>query len=97
MRRYVPLAITIFAVGAFVALGWLLYLSMAIGEEPHPITAMKISFPGLFVGYLLSPTQGTTGWMIYVLFALTTIANGIIYALIAVGAYALVSRPPSSN
>jgi hypothetical protein len=92
MRRYVSVASSFFAIGAIVGLAWLFYLSAAIGETPHPVTAMKISFPGIFVRWPGMPRDGLTGGAILVFFALSTFANGLIYSVVATGVYAVLRR-----
>jgi hypothetical protein len=39
------------------------------------------------------PGEGLTGGMIPMMFILTTVVNGILYALVAIGIYALVAKP----
>jgi hypothetical protein len=101
MHRYLSLAISFFVVGVIVAVAWLAYLSVAIGEGPQPVMAMQISFPGMYVHWPGLPTQGVTGSMIWIMFLLTTVTNGVIYALIGVGIYSLIKcvlpTPQSSN
>jgi hypothetical protein len=60
------LAISFFVVGLIVAVAWLAYLSVAIGEGPQPVMAMRISFPGMYVHWPGLPKQGVTGSMIAV-------------------------------
>ena len=91
MRSYLTVALLFFAVGATVALACLVYLSVAIGEGQVPLTAMKILFPGILVRWPGMPTEGVTGSMVLVVFVLSTVTNGIIYAVVAVGFYPLVA------
>jgi hypothetical protein len=72
MRHYLSVAKRFFIGGAIVAVAWLAYLSVAIGEGPQPVMAMRISFPGLFIHWPGLPTEGVTGGMILVMFVVTT-------------------------
>ena len=92
IRRYVLVAVSFFAIGATVGLAWLAYLSGAIGETPHPVTAIKISFPGIFAPWPGMPTDGLTGRWVLGFFALSTFANGVIYGVVATGVYAVLRR-----
>jgi hypothetical protein len=95
VRRYLSVAISFFLVGVVIAVAWLAYLSVSIGEGPQPVMAMRISFPGLFI----HQTEGVTGSMVLMMFLLTTVTNGVIYALIGVSIYGLIGfvSPTSPN
>ena len=90
MSRYLSIAISFFAIGVIVAVAWLAYLSVAVGEGPQPVLAMRISFPGL----LIHQTEGVTGGMIWMMFLLIIVANGVIYAITAVSIYSLMRYIP---
>ena len=99
MRHHLSVAKRFFVVGVGVAVAWLAYLSVAIGEGQQPVMAMRISFPGLFIHWPGLPTQGVTGGMIWVMFLVTTATNGVVYALIAVGISGLMKcfSPTTKN
>lgn len=97
MQRCIKVASWFFAAGAIVGFLWLVYLSLAIGEGPTHYTIMKVTFPGILLRWPGMPVGGLTGGMILVFFAVTTVANGLIYALLAVGVYELVHRSQNSN
>ena len=99
MRYYLLVAKRFFIVGVMVAVAWLAYLSVAIGEGPQPVMAVRISFPGLFIHWPGLPWEGATGGMILVMFLVTTATNAVIYALIAVGIVGLMKcfSPTTNN
>jgi hypothetical protein len=96
MHRYLVIALWSFIAGVAVAFLWLTYLNGAIGESGHPVTAIGLMFPGLFIRWPGMP-KALTGSQILLFFALSTVSNGIIYAAVAVGIRGLATFFHSQN
>jgi hypothetical protein len=79
-------ALWFFIFGMFVAIAWLGYWSIDISESHRPIAidyAAWISFPVILLPWPGFPKEGMSGRTVMVFFALVTVANGVLYAVIA--------------
>ena len=85
MRAGFKVGILFFVAGAFVAFLWHAYWILSLGGAPQLLTAINLSFPSILVRWLGMPGEGSAGGMILLSFVLTTVAKGVVYALIAIG------------